>query len=179
MASVRAEVYNNLSIMLEAGVPVRQCLRTAVSTARGELGKAWGEVGPTGAIPALSLEAKQETVIGLAAIDRDRCLPWAYDQPCIVCEEVCPVAEKAVSLEEVEVAGAAGELVFLQRPSVIKSLCIGCGTCEFQCPVGGEAAIRVYAPTDVLGPGGGWRPAEPQATVRLFDYFTMYYRPNI
>ena len=45
MASVRAEVYNNLSIMLEAGVPVRQCLRTAVSTARGELGKAWGEVG--------------------------------------------------------------------------------------------------------------------------------------
>ena len=111
--------------------------------------QACGEVCPTGAIPALSLEAKQETVIGLAAIDRDRCLPWAYDQPCIVCEEVCPVAEKAVSLEEVEVAGAAGELMLLQRPSVVKSLCIGCGTCEFQCPVGGEAAIRVYASTDV------------------------------
>ncbi len=44
MASVRAQVYNNLSIMLEAGVPVRQCLRTAVSAARGKLRRAWGEV---------------------------------------------------------------------------------------------------------------------------------------
>jgi MauM/NapG family ferredoxin protein len=111
--------------------------------------QACGQVCPTGAIPDLALQAKQETVIGLAAIDRDRCLPWAYDQPCIVCEEACPVADKAVSLEEVEVFGVGGETLLLQRPSVVKSLCIGCGTCEFQCPVGGEAAIRVYAPTDV------------------------------
>jgi len=45
MASVRAAVYKNLSIMLEAGVPVRQSLRTAVSPAKGALGKAWREVG--------------------------------------------------------------------------------------------------------------------------------------
>ena len=45
MANVPAVVYNNLSIMLEAGVPVRQCLGTAVSPAKGELGKAWREVG--------------------------------------------------------------------------------------------------------------------------------------
>jgi len=30
---------------------------------------------------------------------------------------------------------------------VVQSLCIGCGVCEFKCPMGGEAAIRVYAPT--------------------------------
>ena len=44
MADIRAQVYNNLSIMLEAGVPVRQSLRTAVSAARGELRRAWEEV---------------------------------------------------------------------------------------------------------------------------------------
>lgn len=44
MASIRAQVYNNLSIMLEAGVPVRRSLPTAVSPARGELAKAWGDV---------------------------------------------------------------------------------------------------------------------------------------
>ncbi len=44
MASVQAAVYSNLSIMLEAGVAVRQCLGTAVSPAKGELGKAWREV---------------------------------------------------------------------------------------------------------------------------------------
>jgi len=38
-------VYNNLSMMLEAGVPVRRSVRTAVSAAKGELGKAWGDVG--------------------------------------------------------------------------------------------------------------------------------------
>ncbi|MFC2031361.1 4Fe-4S binding protein [Chloroflexota bacterium] len=108
-----------------------------------------GQVCPTGAIPELVLDDKQGTIIGLAAIDRARCLPWAYDQPCIVCEEACPVADKAISLEEVEVVGDSGDVVFLQLPSVVKDLCIGCGTCEYQCPVGGEAAIRVYAPTDV------------------------------
>ncbi len=45
MASIRAQVYNNLSIMLEAGVPVRRSLQTGVSTARGELGRAWRKVG--------------------------------------------------------------------------------------------------------------------------------------
>jgi len=110
---------------------------------------ACGQVCPTGAIPALALEEKQRAVIGLAAIDRNRCLPWAYDQPCIVCEEACPVADKAVKLEEVQVSGPAGEPVLLQRPRIVKDLCIGCGTCEYQCPLGGDAAIRVYSPTDV------------------------------
>jgi polyferredoxin len=106
---------------------------------------ACGQVCPTGAIPRLGLADKQGTAIGLARIDQDRCLPWAYDTPCIVCEEMCPVAEKAIRLEEVEVVGAAGETVLLQRPKMIGALCIGCGVCEFHCPAAGEAAIRVYA----------------------------------
>ncbi len=110
---------------------------------------ACGQVCPTGAIPPLSLEEKQATVMGLATIDRDRCLPWAYNIPCIVCEEACPVADKAITLEEMNVMDAHGEAVLLQRPQVIKGLCIGCGICEYQCPMGGESAIRVYAPTEV------------------------------
>jgi MauM/NapG family ferredoxin protein len=110
---------------------------------------ACGQVCPTGAIPPLPLEEKQRTPIGLARVDRDRCLPWAYDIPCIVCEESCPVADKAIKLEEVEIADAQGQPVLLQRPRVVRELCIGCGICEHQCPMGGEAAIRVFAPTDV------------------------------
>jgi MauM/NapG family ferredoxin protein len=110
---------------------------------------ACGQVCPTGAIPPLELEEKQAIVIGLASIDRDRCLPWAYNIPCIVCEEACPVADKAVTLEDVEVVAGDGETVLVQRPSVVQELCIGCGICEYQCPMGGESAVRVFAPTDV------------------------------
>ncbi len=105
---------------------------------------ACGQVCPTGAIPRLPLEEKQSTVLGLARVDRNRCLPWAYDIPCIVCEEACPVATKAIVLEEVRVPGLETPL---QRPRVVKERCIGCGVCEYQCPMGGEAAIRVFAPT--------------------------------
>ena len=112
---------------------------------------ACGQVCPTDAIPPLSLDEKQQTVIGLASVNQDRCLPWAHNVPCIVCEEVCPVAEKAIWLEEVQAVNAEGESVLLQRPQVHLELCNGCGICEFQCPMGGESAIRVYAPTDTSG----------------------------
>jgi ferredoxin len=34
--------------------------------------------------------------IGMAFVDRGRCLPWAMDRPCIVCQENCPVSPKAI-----------------------------------------------------------------------------------
>jgi ferredoxin len=105
---------------------------------------ACGQVCPSGAIPPLTLEAKRASVMGLAAIDRNRCLPWAYDTPCIVCEEMCPVPEKAIRLHEVEVVDERGAVVHLQQPYVLQELCIGCGICEFQCPMQGQAAIQVY-----------------------------------
>ena len=55
---------------------------------------ACGQVCPSGAIPPLPLERKRAQVIGVAVIDRDRCLPWAADTPCIVCQEMCPRARE-------------------------------------------------------------------------------------
>jgi polyferredoxin len=126
---------------------------------------ACGQVCPTEAIPPLTLDEKQKVVIGLASIDVGRCLPWAYDIPCIVCEEVCPVADKAIVLDEVEVLDPQGQALLLQRPRVLLDLCIGCGICEYQCPMGGEAAIRIYAPTDFFGETG--TPATARGEDRL------------
>ncbi len=122
---------------------------------------ACGEVCPTGAIPELTLEEKRYTPMGLARIDQSRCLPWAHNIPCVVCEEMCPVAHKAIWLDEVEAFNAEGELITLLRPRVIKELCIGCGLCEYHCPMDGEAAVRVWSPTETggyLGDDPNYRP---------------------
>jgi len=92
---------------------------------------ACGQVCPSGAIPALSLEEKAKAVIGTAVVDFDRCLR------CMSCRQWCPVG----AIEAGEVEGKWGKL-----PKVAPERCIGCGICEFVCPVEGEAAIRVYAP---------------------------------
>jgi len=104
---------------------------------------ACGQMCPSGAIPKLDLATKREQVLGLAWIDRDRCLPWAYDTTCVVCWEMCPVADKAVKVTQVTVTAADGSELVLQRPHVVADLCIGCGICEYRCPVAGRAAIQV------------------------------------
>ncbi len=107
---------------------------------------ACGQICPTPAIPLLSLEAKQQQVIGRAYIDESRCLPWSDRVPCIVCEEMCPIPNKAIELEEKEVWAPGGGTITLQLPHVRRADCIGCGLCEYRCPVSGQAAIRVYIP---------------------------------
>jgi ferredoxin len=99
---------------------------------------------PTGAIPPLSIEEKQKTPIGLASINTDRCLPWAYQTICSVCEEMCPLPEKAINLIDEEITAVDGRLMILKKPVVNRELCIGCGICEYHCPAGGEAAIQVH-----------------------------------
>jgi MauM/NapG family ferredoxin protein len=103
-----------------------------------------GQVCPSGAIPNLSLEEKRQAVLGKASVLRDRCLPWASQTPCIVCEEMCPTPQKSIRLEEVHLTNAEGQEIILQRPYVVRELCIGCGICENRCPLEGEAGIRVY-----------------------------------
>lgn len=105
-----------------------------------------GQACPTGAIPPLSLDDKRRAVIGVAYIDENRCIPWADGADCIVCEEMCPVPDKAIQLDVQTVARPDGTVAEVRRPRVIRERCIGCGICEYKCPLNGEAAIRVYAP---------------------------------
>ena len=132
-------------VLFEAGLEGVWTPRLVPRLGHCEYGcNACGLACPSGAIPSLDLDSKREAVIGVAIIDRDHCLPWAHGTPCIVCEEMCPVPEKAIRLEEVTVTDDRGEPAVVQRPYVLQDLCIGCGICEYQCPVEGEAAIRVY-----------------------------------
>jgi polyferredoxin len=71
---------------------------------------ACGHLCPTAAIRPLSLDerlgknsfaAQGAVKIGTAFIDRGRCLPWAMDRPCIVCQENCPVSPKAIRTREI------------------------------------------------------------------------------
>ena len=109
---------------------------------------ACGQICPSGAIPRLSLPEKRRKVLGLAIIDTDRCLPWAQDTPCIVCQEMCPVPDKAIELRDTRlIPRTGGGRDYLSRPVVIADRCIGCGICEYKCPLEGPAAI-VIGPAD-------------------------------
>jgi polyferredoxin len=80
---------------------------------------ACGHVCPTAAIRPIDLQERTgqgrfasagPLRIGMAFIDRGRCLPWAMNTPCIVCQENCPVSPKAIVtrpvLSPVQIAGA-------------------------------------------------------------------------
>jgi polyferredoxin len=102
-----------------------------------------GQICPVQAIPDLALPNKQKVVIGHAFIDQNRCIPWADGVTCIVCEEMCPLPEKAITLEEKSITQPDGTIKKIKLPHVLRERCIGCGICEYKCPRGGEAAIRV------------------------------------
>jgi polyferredoxin len=102
-----------------------------------------GQVCPTGAIKELAVEEKQKVKIGLAFIDRGRCLPFAFGTDCIVCEEHCPTPKKAIWFDTQEVTLMSGRKKRVKQPVVDLELCIGCGICEYKCPVKDKAAIYV------------------------------------
>jgi polyferredoxin len=110
------------------------------------------EVCPTGAIRKITVEEKLgkgefaekgPIVLGTAFFDRGRCLPHAMEIPCVVCEEVCPVSPKAIQTTDEEHKNVFGEIVVLNKPFMVPSLCIGCGICQTECPVTDSRAVYV------------------------------------
>ncbi len=103
------------------------------------------QVCPTRALARLTLEEKKLFKIGTAVIDRSACYTYADGYNCAVCEEHCPVPEKAIRFREVEVHDFRGRLRKVRQIYVVPDLCIGCGICESVCPRTDVPAIRVGA----------------------------------
>ena len=111
------------------------------------------EVCPTGAIWQITPSEKgwvvgtgqqqQPIRLGTAFYDRGRCLPWAMATDCIVCEEWCPVSPKAIYVQEAQVVDSTGNVKTLKQPRVDPSRCVGCGACEYACPLQERPAVYV------------------------------------
>jgi ferredoxin-type protein NapF len=89
-----------------------------------------GRVCPTEAIRPLSVEEKRKIQMGVAKIDKTRCIAYEEGKICLVCNEQC--SYHAVVGDD------------KKRPMVKEEICTGCGICENKCPVDGESAIIVY-----------------------------------
>ena len=81
--------------------------------------------------------------LGTAFYDRGRCLPWAMATECIVCEEWCPTSPKAIYLKPAEVVDAEGKVKQVKQPYLDPARCVGCGACEYACPVQDRPAVYV------------------------------------
>jgi polyferredoxin len=111
------------------------------------------EVCPTGAIweitskekgwAASAIQDAKPIRVGTAFYDRGRCLPWAMATDCIVCEEWCPTSPKAVYLKPAEVVDAEGKVKQVKQPYLDPARCVGCGACEYACPVQDRPAVYV------------------------------------
>lgn len=92
-----------------------------------------GEVCPDGAIGLLALADKQLTQIGEAHFDQKKCIVVVKGTDCAACSEHCPTkAVHTISYGD-----------NLRLPEVTRDLCIGCGACEYACPVRPDKAITV------------------------------------
>ncbi len=90
-----------------------------------------GRACPTEAIRPLAIEEKRLLQMGVAHINKTRCIAWDTEKICLVCNEQC--SYQAIVGDE------------KKRPIIKEEKCTGCGICENKCPVDGEAAIIVYS----------------------------------
>jgi len=92
------------------------------------------QVCPSKAIEKLSVKQKKKFIIGRAVVDKNRCYPFVHGYNCAVCEEHCPIPEKAIRFRTVKSWNSKGKLVTVKQIYVVPELCNGCGICENKCP---------------------------------------------
>ncbi len=97
-------------------------------------------VCPTGALDH-GLTNIEDARMGLAVlIDQETCLNF-LGLRCDVCYRVCPVIDKAITLEKQHNPRSDRHAMLL--PTVHSDYCTGCGKCEQACVLPGESAIKV------------------------------------
>lgn len=91
---------------------------------------------PTGAISP-ELSSIDDARMGLAVlIDQENCLNY-QGLRCDICYQVCPVMDKAITLEIKRNHRTGHHAMFI--PTVHSDACTGCGKCEQGCPLEKEA----------------------------------------
>lgn len=103
------------------------------------------DVCPTKAIEKLTLKAKKEFKVGTALVDKDRCYTYADGYNCAVCEEHCPIPNKAIRFREVDTQTFKGKIEKVKQIYIVPDLCTGCGICEHVCPRGDAPGILMSA----------------------------------
>ena len=88
---------------------------------------------PTGAIQPLSVEERKGVQAGVVRLFEDRCVVHTAGTSCGACAEHCPT-------QAVHMVPFKGNLT---APEITAELCVGCGGCEFICPVRPSKAIIV------------------------------------
>ena len=91
------------------------------------------EVCPSGAIMSLTEEAKKTTQMGQVHLILENCVVYAEQTACGACSENCPT--QAVTM--------VPYINNLTLPEIKPEICIGCGACEYACPVTPFKAIYV------------------------------------
>lgn len=95
---------------------------------------------PTGALDR-SLTNIDDAQMGLAVlIDQENCLNF-LGLRCDVCYRVCPLIDKAITLEKQH--NPRSDRHALMLPTVHSDACTGCGKCEKACVLPDDSAIKV------------------------------------
>ena len=109
---------------------------------------------PTGALDHKLTDITQARMGIAVLVDQENCLNF-LGLRCDVCYRVCPLIDKAITLETQHNLRSGKHAMFL--PTVWASACTGCGKCEKSCVLE-EAAIKVLSPPLARGkPGAHYR----------------------
>lgn len=91
------------------------------------------EICPTGAILSITKEEKKTLQIGKVQFVKENCVVYTENTACGSCSEHCPT-------QAVKMVPYKGTLTI---PETDNSICVGCGACEYACPVIPYKAIYV------------------------------------